>query len=113
MKVTEREQIGIAFRELLMNAIEHGGQLGSREDMSTLSYIRTARSVVYYLRDPGEGFSMSNLAHAASIQYAPDDPIHHVELREQAGTRPGGFGLLLTQSFADELIYSALERQRK
>jgi hypothetical protein len=30
-----------------------------------------------------------------------------VEVREQTGTRAGGFGLLLTQSFADELIYSA------
>ena len=25
----------------------------------------------------------------------------------QMGIRPGGFGLLMTQSFADELIYSA------
>jgi CheY-like chemotaxis protein len=105
LEATEREQIGIAFRELLMNAIEHGGQLDP-EKIVDLSYIRTARSIVYYIRDPGEGFSMSNLAHAA-VSNAPDDPIHHVELREQAGTRPGGFGLLLTQSFADELIYSA------
>jgi CheY-like chemotaxis protein/anti-sigma regulatory factor (Ser/Thr protein kinase) len=105
LKPDEREQIAIAFRELLMNAIEHGGRLDPDKIVS-LSYIRTARSIVYYIRDPGQGFSMENLAHAA-VANSPDDPLHHVELREQAGTRPGGFGLLLTQSFADELIYSA------
>ena len=98
------DKIATAFRELLMNAIEHGGQLDP-EKMVDLSYIRTARCIVYYIRDPGEGFSFQNLAHAA-VANTPDDPFRHVELREQAGTRPGGFGLLLTQSFADELIYS-------
>jgi CheY-like chemotaxis protein len=104
LESNEREQIATAFRELLMNAIEHGGQLDP-EKMVDLSYIRTARCIVYYIRDPGEGFSFQNLAHAA-VANTPDDPFRHVELREQAGTRPGGFGLLLTQSFADELIYS-------
>lgn len=102
LEANEREQIAVAFRELLMNAIEHGGRLDP-EKIVDLSYIRTARCIVYYIRDPGEGFSMANLSHAATA----DDPLSHVELREQAGTRPGGFGLLLTQSFADELIYSA------
>jgi anti-sigma regulatory factor (Ser/Thr protein kinase) len=100
----ERDRIAIAFRELLMNAIEHGGHLDPEKTVD-LSYIRTARCIVYYIHDPGEGFSMQNLSHAA-VSNDPDDPIHHVELREEAGTRPGGFGLLLTKSFADELIYS-------
>ena len=105
LEPSERERIATAFRELLMNSIEHGGHLDPEKTVD-LSYIRTARSVVYYLRDPGEGFSMESLSHAA-VANSPDDPIHHTELREQAGTRRGGFGLLLTQSFADELIYSA------
>jgi CheY-like chemotaxis protein len=105
LKPDEREQIAIAFRELLMNAIEHGGRLDP-EKIVDLSYIRTARCIVYYIRDPGEGFSLDNLSHAA-VANAADEPFHHVEVREQSGTRPGGFGLLLTQSFADELIYSA------
>jgi len=105
LKPDEREQIAIAFRELLMNAIEHGGRLDP-DKIVDLSYIRTARCIVYYIRDPGEGFSLDNLSHAA-VANAADEPFHHVEVREQSGTRPGGFGLLLTQSFADELIYSA------
>jgi CheY-like chemotaxis protein/anti-sigma regulatory factor (Ser/Thr protein kinase) len=101
----ERDRIATAFRELLMNAIEHGCHLDGEKTVD-VSYIRSTRSIVYYLRDPGDGFSMENLPHAA-VANTPDDPLHHVEVREQAGTRPGGFGLLLARSFADELIYSA------
>ncbi len=100
-----REQIATAFRELLMNAVEHGGHLDPEKTVD-LSYIRTARSIVYYIRDPGAGFSMDTLAHAA-IANNPEEPFRHVELRSQMGIRPGGFGLLMTKSFADELIYSA------
>jgi CheY-like chemotaxis protein len=100
----DRERIAIAFRELLMNAIEHGGRLDPEKTVS-IAYIRTARCIVYYIRDPGEGFSLEGLSHAA-VGNSSDDPLRHAELREQMGTRPGGFGLLLTQSFADELIYS-------
>jgi len=100
-----REQIATAFRELLMNAVEHGGHLDPDKTVD-LSYIRTARCIVYYLRDPGEGFSMDALAHAA-VANAPEEPFRHTELRAEMGLRPGGFGLLMTKSFADELIYSA------
>jgi CheY-like chemotaxis protein len=100
-----REQIAIAFRELLMNAVEHGGHLDPEKKVH-LSYIRTARTVVYYIRDPGDGFAMETLTHAAVANTA-EEPLRHVELRRQMGIRPGGFGLLMTKSFADELIYSA------
>jgi DNA-binding response OmpR family regulator len=100
-----REHIATAFRELLMNAVEHGGHLDPEKKVE-LSYIRTARTIVYYIRDPGEGFSMDALAHAA-VANTPDDPFRHAQLREKMGIRPGGFGLLMTKSFADELIYSA------
>jgi anti-sigma regulatory factor (Ser/Thr protein kinase) len=101
----QREQIATAFRELLMNAVEHGGHLDPEKTVD-LHYIRTARAIVYYIRDPGEGFSMNALAHAA-IANSPDEPLRHLELRRELGIRPGGFGLLMTKSFADELIYSA------
>ena len=101
----EREQVATAFRELLMNAIEHGGHLDPQKTVD-LSYIRTARTIVYYIRDPGEGFSPDKLDHAASAN-TPDQPFRHVELRQQMGIRPGGFGMLMAKNFADELIYSA------
>jgi CheY-like chemotaxis protein/anti-sigma regulatory factor (Ser/Thr protein kinase) len=101
----QREQIATAFRELLMNAVEHGGHLDPEKTVD-LSYIRTARCIVYYVRDPGEGFSLDALAHAA-VANAPEDPLRHLELRDKMGIRAGGFGLLMTRCFADELIYSA------
>lgn len=101
----DREAVALAFRELLMNAIEHGGHLDPQKTVD-LSYIRTARTIVYYIRDPGEGFSPDKVEHAATAN-TPDQPLRHLELREQMGIRPGGFGMLMAKNFADELIYSA------
>ena len=88
-----------------MNAIEYGGHFDPKQTVE-LSYIRTAHSIVYYVRDPGEGFSFAKLDHAA-IANTGDEPFRHSALREQMGMRPGGFGLLMAKNFADELIYSA------
>jgi len=100
----ERDDVGTAFRELLMNAIEHGGH-SDPDQIVSLTYVRTARSIIYYIRDPGEGFSFDNLPHAA-ISNPDDAPFEHAELRAQMGIRPGGFGILLTRKFADEVLYS-------
>jgi len=101
----ERENVAIAFRELLVNAIEHGGHLDPGQ-VVYLNYIRTARTIVYYIRDPGEGFSQEKLQHAAGPDFL-EQPMRHIELREQMGLRPGGFGMLMAKKFADEVIYSA------
>ena len=74
--------------------------------LTALGVLLLLFTIVYYIRDPGEGFSMNTLAHAA-IANSPEEPFGHLELRRQMGIRPGGFGLLMTKSFADELIYSA------
>jgi anti-sigma regulatory factor (Ser/Thr protein kinase) len=51
----ERENIAAAFRELLMNAIEHGG--GSDPDKRVqVTYVRTSRAIVYLIRTPARGF---------------------------------------------------------
>jgi CheY-like chemotaxis protein len=98
-----REMVATAFRELLLNAIEHGGRSNPKLEVQ-LSYIRTSRSIIYYLRDPGQGFSLSEIPHAAVS--SPEDPMKHLLVRQEKGMRAGGFGILLTRSFADELIYS-------
>jgi CheY-like chemotaxis protein/anti-sigma regulatory factor (Ser/Thr protein kinase) len=101
----ERENVAIAFRELLVNAIEHGGHLDPKQIVD-MSYIRTARTIVYYIRDPGDGFSRDKLPHAAGADFA-QQPMRHIDLREEMGLRPGGFGMLMAKKFADEVIYSA------
>ena len=104
MTADEQADIAMAFRELLMNAIEHGGHSDPNQKVE-VAYIRTARAILYQVRDPGEGFSFENLAHAA-VSGTPDAPFRHVEVRSQAGMRPGGFGILMTRQVVDELIYN-------
>ena len=99
----ELQDTAHAFRELLLNAIEHGGKLNANEWVR-VSRIRTQRTLVYHIVDPGDGFSSANLSHAAIC--APDDPVLHLEVREQLGCRPGGFGMLIATRMVDEVIYN-------
>ena len=104
LPVTEQEQVTTAFREILLNAIEHGGG-GDPDKKVIITYVRTKRAALYYVRDPGKGFSFDHLAHAA-VSNPEDSPVEHVEIREQMGMRPGGFGILMTRRLVDELIYN-------
>jgi CheY-like chemotaxis protein/anti-sigma regulatory factor (Ser/Thr protein kinase) len=97
----QQEDIAIGFRELLMNAIEHGGR-SDPEQRVEIAYVRTKEAILYWIRDPGQGFSFDDLPHAAT----PGDPLRHVEIRTEAGMRPGGFGILMTREIADELLYN-------
>ena len=100
----EGDELMAAFREVLVNAIEHGGGLDPGQAVE-IAAVRTARAIVFYVRDPGPGFSLDRLPHAA-ISSPPDDPLSHTVVRAEAGMRPGGFGLLLARAIADELFYS-------
>ena len=99
-----RDSIGYAFRELLLNAVEWGGRLDPKRKVR-IACLRTQRMLMYRIADPGAGFKIDELPHAA-IGQAPDDPIAHVYVREEKGLRPGGFGLLMVRASVDELIYN-------
>ena len=98
-----RDDFMFAFREVLMNAMEHGGGFDP-DQVVEVTAVRTARTMVFYLRDPGPGFDIAALPHAALTR--PDDPLAVAETREHEGLRPGGFGLLLARQIVDEMIYS-------
>ena len=98
------DELLAAFREVLLNAIEHGGGLDPGQAVE-IAAVRTARAIVFYVRDPGPGFRIDDLPHAA-IASPPGDPLSHVGRRAEAGLRPGGFGLLLTRSIVDEMLLS-------
>jgi len=100
----ERSAVGIAFREMLTNAIEHGGRLDPGQQVE-ISYLRARHMVTCRISDPGEGFTLDEIPHAA-VANPPEDPLRHVEYREAQGMRPGGFGVLLTQRLVDELVYN-------
>jgi len=99
-----RESVAQAFRELLTNAIEWGGKLDPERKVR-ISCVRAKRMLLYRIADPGEGFDIDRLRHAA-ISNPDDDPIRHLIVREEKGLRPGGFGLAMTRSLVDELIYN-------
>jgi CheY-like chemotaxis protein/anti-sigma regulatory factor (Ser/Thr protein kinase) len=103
-----RESVAYAFRELLLNAVEWGGKLDPNRRVR-ISYLRAKRMLLYRIADPGPGFKTADLDHAA-INH-PDDPIEHMNIREQKGLRPGGFGILMVRAKVDELIYN--ERQNE
>jgi DNA-binding response OmpR family regulator len=98
------EKVGYAFRELLNNAIEWGGRLDPNLKVR-ISYVRTKKMLMYRLDDPGPGFKIENLKHAA-VSNPEEDPMAHMKIREEKGLRPGGLGLLLTQQMVDELVYN-------
>jgi CheY-like chemotaxis protein len=99
-----REATAYAFRELLLNAIEWGGRLDPGRTVR-IACLRSPRMLMYRIADPGPGFDIDQLPHAA-IGQSPDEPIAHMEVREQRGLRPGGFGLLSVRAKVDELIYN-------
>jgi two-component system, OmpR family, response regulator len=98
-----RIAVGHAFHELLMNAIEWGGKLDPRSKVR-ISYLRAKRMVMYRIADPGPGFNLGELDHAA-IAYG-DEPMKHGDVRAEKGLRPGGFGLVMVKASVDELLYN-------
>jgi len=99
-----REQLMMAFREILMNAIEHGAAFEPAKVVEVAA-VHTQRAIVFYVRDPGAGFRWDEIPHAA-VSNPPNAPVAHVEVREALGMRPGGFGILAVKGIVDELIYS-------
>lgn len=99
-----REAVGAVFRELLNNAIEHGGKCDPAQRV-VIKYIHLKRAILYSIQDPGEGFNIEEIAHAAFAN-PPDQPTRHMEVRQELGLRPGGFGIMLSSQVIDELVYN-------
>ncbi len=104
-----RESIGKVFRELLLNAIEWGGEFDPKRKVR-VAYLRARRMVLYRIADPGNGFRFDDLSHAA-INNPPNEPYVHMRARKEKGLRPGGFGLLLAKVMVDELIYNEAQNE--
>jgi len=104
-----RETIASSFRELLLNAVEWGGQFDPNRKVRIAS-VRSSRMLMFRIADPGAGFSFQGLSHAA-VGQPESEPIAHMSVREERGIRPGGFGLLLTKAAADELLYNEAQNE--
>jgi DNA-binding response OmpR family regulator len=104
-----RESVTYAFREMLMNAIEHGGKNDPTQYVE-VGYLRSPRMILYRIKDPGDGFSIESLFNPsgpiAAFLNPEGDPMLHERAREEEGIRPGGFGILIARDMVDEMIYN-------
>jgi CheY-like chemotaxis protein/anti-sigma regulatory factor (Ser/Thr protein kinase) len=99
-----RDSVAQAFRELLTNAMEWGGKLDATRKVR-IACLRSRRMLMYRIADPGDGFDIDAIKHAA-ICNPEDDPLGHARVREELGIRPGGLGLVMTRALVDEVIYN-------
>ena len=97
----DRTELATAFREVLLNAMEHGAGFDPNKVIEVAA-VRTARTIVYYFKDPGPGFN----PRAPGLVATEDDPLSHLTHRQAEGKRPGGFGMLLTAKLVDEVHYN-------
>ncbi len=101
--LTERQ-----VKDLRQVVMEMGGnaiEWGNRKDpgkLVKLIYRITPTHVSVIIRDEGPGFNPGNLPHAAS----DEDPIGHLDVRNEAGIREGGFGIMLTKGLVDSFQYN-------
>jgi anti-sigma regulatory factor (Ser/Thr protein kinase) len=100
----EQDLLMTAFREMLLNAMEHGAGFDPNKVIEVTA-AKTARAIVFHFRDPGDGFDPSDLQHA-SVTADPQHVLATTEHRAQAGLRPGGFGMLIVRQVVDELVYN-------
>lgn len=98
-----RDSVGIAFHELLRNALEWGGEYDPNRKVR-IACLRTPRMILYRIADPGHGFDPAIIDHAA-FAFQPGS-LEHVEIREKKGIRPGGFGITMVEGLVDELLYN-------
>ncbi len=100
----ERDLLMTAFREMLLNAMEHGAGFDP-EKVIEVTAAKTARAIVFHFRDPGDGFDRDDLKHACGTPQ-PEELIASATRRDEDGRRPGGFGMLIVRQIVDELVYN-------
>jgi len=92
-----------AVMEMGGNAIEWGHRKNA-DLVLRITYRIDPTSVTLIITDQGPGFNPGNLPHAAS----DEDPIGHLEIRNELGLREGGFGIMLAKGLVDDFRYNKL-----
>lgn len=102
--LTEKEiqEIRYCLLEMGKNAVEWGNR-NQKDLLIHMEYALSEQQLEFIIRDQGQGFDPSNVPHAADA----GDPLAHTFVREKLGMREGGFGILLSRSFMDEVRYNA------
>jgi anti-sigma regulatory factor (Ser/Thr protein kinase) len=100
----ECEEVAFAFREILLNAMEHGGKLDPSKFVE-ICYLRAKRMVMCRVKDPGEGFSLKEIRDA-EIAEPLAQHAQQVQAGEPMETPPRRLGILMARKFVDELIFN-------
>ncbi len=101
--LTERQvkDLRQAVMEMGGNAIEWGHRKNA--DLPLRITYRIGRdAITLVIKDQGPGFDRGNLAHAAQ----DEDPIAHLDIRNDLGLREGGFGIMLAKGLVDDFRYN-------
>ena len=101
--LTERQvkDLKQAVMEMGSNAIEWGHRKNADLPLR-ITYRIGPDSVTLIIRDQGPGFNPKQVPHAAS----DEDPIGHLDIRNDLGIREGGFGIMLAKGLVDEFRYN-------
>jgi anti-sigma regulatory factor (Ser/Thr protein kinase) len=101
--LTERQikDLKQAVMEMGGNAIEWGHRKNA-DLVLQITYRIDPEAVTLIIRDQGPGFNPKKLPHAAS----DEDPIGHLDVRNELGIREGGFGIMLARGLVDEFRYN-------
>lgn len=101
--LTERhiKDLKQAVMEMGGNAIEWGHRKNA-DLVLRITYRINPNSVTLIIKDQGPGFDPRDLPHAAS----DEDPIRHLEIRNELGLREGGFGIMLARGLVDRFWYN-------
>jgi DNA-binding response OmpR family regulator len=101
--LTERQikDLRQAVMEMGSNAIEWGHRKNA--DLALrITYRIDPTAVTLIIQDQGPGFNPRKLPHATS----DEDPIGHLDIRNEQGIREGGFGIMLAKGLVDEFFYN-------
>jgi two-component system, OmpR family, response regulator len=101
--LTERQvkDLKQAVMEMGGNAIEWGHKKNADLPLHII-YRISPTAVTLIIRDQGPGFNPRKIPHAAN----EEDPIAHLDLRNEMGIREGGFGIMLARGLVDEFAYN-------
>jgi len=100
----ESEDVALAFREVVMNAMEHGGRFDP-EKFVEIAYLRSKRMVMCRVKDSGDGFSLDEIR-VAEITGPLVDYASQTRGGADVELPVCGLGILIAQKFVDELIFS-------
>jgi DNA-binding response OmpR family regulator len=100
----ECEEVAFAFREIILNAMEHGGKFDPGQFVE-VCFLKAKRMVMCRVKDPGQGFSLQEIQ---EVEIA--EPLAKHARQVQAGETmeipPRGLGILIARKFVDELIFN-------